>query len=90
MTKQITEALYNLIAVLSVFSGDSITLAAIDEGKKAIENVEKLRAALKPFAERAALYDGSEVAGETDWFVHRPIITIGDLRRAREAMGESK
>jgi len=55
-----------------------------------LDEVEKLRAALKPFAERAALYEGSEVADEVDWFVHRPIITVADLRRAREALGESK
>lgn len=89
MTKQITEAIHNLIAVLSVFSGDSITLAAIDEGKRAIENVEKLRAALKPFAERAEFYE-TDMADETDWIARDPQITIGDLRRAREALGESE
>ena len=51
------------------------------------EEIERLREALRPFADRAAAYDPPENDdAESDWWnVNRP--TIGDLRKARAALG---
>ena len=62
----------------------------IDAFRKADEEIYRMRGALKPFSDRAALYDCSDANDDVDWFGCRPIITIGDLRRAREAVGESE
>lgn len=48
---------------------------------------ERLREALKPFADRASRYDPDENDNnEPDWCTAAPSIRIGDLRRARTAL----
>lgn len=57
---------------------------------KYCEEMERLREALRPFADRAAAYDPPENDdAESDWWNNnRP--TIGDLRKARSALGEKE
>lgn len=50
--------------------------------------IERLREALRPFAERAAAYDQNESSEPAWWHTERP--TIGDLRRARTALEEKQ
>lgn len=61
---------------------------AADEITRLCAEVERLRAALKPFADRADRYDPHEDNDdqEPDWSTAAPDIRIGDLRRAREAL----
>jgi len=56
------------------------------------EDAARLREALKPFANRAALYDLPKVEYDfdVDWLDSGPRIRIGDLRAARTALKESE
>ncbi len=56
---------------------------------------ERLRAALRPFAEAADGFDAARIKNAEEWFAYRGIvsateakgaITVGDLRRARAAL----
>ena len=54
---------------------------------EAADEIEKLRAALKPFADAAPHYC---ICNEhDDWFVDGEYITIGDLRAAAAALKET-
>lgn len=57
--------------------------------------IERLRAALRPFAEAADGFDMTRIKNPEEWFAYRGIvssteskgaITVGDLRRARAAL----
>lgn len=57
--------------------------------------IERLRAALRPFAEAADGFDMTRIKNPEEWFAYRGIvsateakgaITVGDLRRARAAI----
>jgi len=55
------------------------------------EDAKRLREALKPFADRAAIYDHSkDYDFDEDWFKIDPPIRIGDLRAARSALKEDE
>lgn len=59
------------------------------------DEIERLRAALRPFAEAADGFDMTRIKNPEEWFAYRGIvsatesrgaITVGDLRRARAAL----
>jgi hypothetical protein len=70
------------------------------ELSKADAEVERLRAALRPFAEAANGFDMQNVKNPEEWFAYGGIreggqspvgaITVGDLRRARTALQDKR
>ena len=63
---------------------------AIDNAKDT-ERAMRYREALRPFAERASVYDPDEGDDDDcDWYGGGPEIKIGDLRRARAALKEGE
>ena len=55
---------------------------------EAADRIEKLEAALRPFAEWADAYDPEENDDDREAWDHAP--TVGMLRAARNALGELK
>lgn len=58
--------------------------------EEAADEIERLREALRPFAERAAAYDPPQGDDNEPAWCHSTRPTIGDLRRARAVVGEGK
>jgi len=67
---------------------------------EAADEIERLRAALRPFAEAANGFDMQNVKNPEEWFAYGGIreggqspvgaITVGDLRRARTALQDKR
>lgn len=66
------------------------------ERETLVADNERLRAALEPFAKAAESFAGMPIKNPEEWFAYRGVnaggevsgaITIGDLRRARAAIG---
>lgn len=67
----------------------AVVVGAVAETIDRLEaRVKALEEALQPFAARAALYDPAENDDEEpDWSEKGPGVSVGDLRRARAALG---
>ena len=70
----------------------TIVEEARDERDAALADVEKLRAALEPFAKAAYGFDSYNIRDFEEWFAYSGTgaITVGDLRRARAALSGDK
>lgn len=65
---------------------------------EAADRIEQLEAALRPFAVAANGFDAQRIKNPEEWFAYSGVtsnagsvgaITVGDLRRARAALGAS-
>jgi predicted nuclease with TOPRIM domain len=78
---------------------DKWVQSLISHRDAAIADVTKLRKALEPFANAAENFDDTIIKNAEEWFAYsgqqshnetRGAITVGDLRRARATLAETK